>query len=108
MKIEDLELENWFKKKLKKVVEHNEYDEDTLTEEECDKIDKWTPCDLIAREELNNGGGSAKGFLGITPNDCNKCYDYMKENKDYFVKNHLVSKKAWNNSHFPLWDNYDF
>ena len=98
----------WFKNRLKKIMEYNNYDETWLTCEECNKVDKWTPCDLIVREYLNNGGGSAKGFLGITPSECKKCYDYMREIKQELIENDMVNKSAWNNSGFLLWTNYDF
>ena len=102
------ELPIWFRNRLKKIMEHNEYPEDCLTVTNCLTIDNWSPCDLIAREELNNGGGSAGGFLGITPTECHKCYYFMKENKQLFIDKDLISKTAWNNSGFQLWDNYDF
>ena len=109
MKIEDLKLARWFKNRLKTIVKHNNQEEDKdITFEACNAKGLWTPCDLIAREELNNGSGSAEGFLGITPSENRKCYDYMKQNKDYLVEQHLVSEKAWNNSGFPLWSDYNF
>jgi hypothetical protein len=58
--------EKTFKSYLKKVMEHNDYTSDMTTVDVCNEKDKWTPCDLILREYYNNGGGSAKGFLGIT------------------------------------------
>ena len=101
-------LKQWFINKLAKIMAHNDYKEDWLTVETCDKNGKWTPCDLIAREYLNNGGGSAKGFLGISTGDCLKCYYYMKEVKEELVNANMVSEKGWNNFGFPLWENYDF
>ena len=101
-------IKKWFLNRLKTIMEHNEYEQEWLTESVCNEHEKWTPCDLIAREYLNNGCGSSKGFLGITPSECRKCYDYMKEHKDYLVENDLVNEKAWNNSGFPLWSNYNF
>lgn len=108
MKVSELKLDRWFKNRLKTIMDHNDFEEEWLTVKTCSEQDKWTPCDLIAREYLNNGGGSSKGFLGITPKECIRCYDYMKEHKDYLVENDLVSEKAWNNSGFPLWNSYDF
>ena len=108
MKVDELNLAKWFKNRLRTIMTHNGYMEDMLDVDTCEEQNKWTPIDLIAREYLNNGGGSAKGFLGITPSECCKCYDYICENKDYIVANHLVSEKAWNNSGFPLWSEYDY
>lgn len=108
MKINELKLAKWFQNRLNTIMVHNHFEEEWLTVDVCEKEGKWTPCDLIAREYLNNGGGSSKGFLGITPSECCKCYDYMKEHKDYLVENDLVNEKAWNNSGFPLWNNYNF
>lgn len=108
MTVEDLGLKRWFKNRLRTIMEHNEYEEDMVDVEACDKHNKWTPIDLIAREYLNNGCGSAKGFLGLTPSECKKCYDYICEAKDYIVANRLVNKSACNNSGFPLWSNYEY
>ena len=108
MKVNELELEKWFQNRLETIMNHNNYQEEWLTVSACEKQDKWTPIDLIAREYLNNGGGSAKGFLGITPSECRKCYNYICENKEYIVSNELVSEKAWNNFGFSLWNNYRY
>ena len=101
-------MKKWFENTLKKIMEYNEYPEGALTVEACTAINKWTPCDLIAREYLNNGGGSAKGFLGLYPYQCKKAYDYMCEIKQELIEKGMVNKEAWNNSGFPLWDNYEF
>lgn len=108
MKLEELKLDRWFKNKIKTIMNHNNYEESMLCVAECEAADKWTPCDLIAREERNNGSGSAKGFLGIMPSENRKCYEYMRENKDYLIANNLVSEKAWNNFGCPLWSNWNF
>ena len=79
-----------------------------ITSQECEKQHLWSPCDLIAREYLNNGGGSAKGFLGISRSECIKCYNYMRSIKDILIKNDLISEEAWNNHGFKLWSNYNF
>lgn len=102
------ELPIWFRNRLKKVMEHNEYPSDCVGVENCLTIESWTPVDLIVREELNNGGGSAKGFLGLSTSDCHRCYKYIKENKEYFIAKHLVNESARNNCGFPLWHNYNF
>ena len=101
-------LKKWFMNRLHTIMEHNDYEEDWLDVETCDANGKWTPCDLIAREYLNNGGGSAKGFLGITRSTCITCYDYMQEVKDELIQLNMISKEAWNNSGFPLWHDYNF
>jgi len=101
-------MEKWFVDKLHTIMKHNNYNEDAIDVENCDKQGVWTPCDLIAREYLNNGGGSSQGFLGITPSECIECYDYMKTIKQELIDKNMISETAWNNSHFTLWKNYDF
>ena len=93
---------------LKKVMEHNEYTPEMLTVEECDKQDRWTPCDLILREYLNNGGGSAKGFLGIGPKACESAYRYICEHKQELIEQNYINKDAHNNFGFSLWKNWNF
>ena len=93
---------------IKKVMEHNEYYDSMKTANVCETYSVWTPCDLIIREALNNGGGSAKGFLGLTKANCLKCYDYMVNNRQTLIDQDLVSKKGWNNFGIILWDNYQF
>ena len=89
-------------------MEHNEFTEDMITVKVCDDKGKWTPCDLIIREELNNGGGSAKGFLGLTTADCHKCYHFLVENKELAKEMDLVSEKGINNFGFLLWNNWSY
>ena len=101
-------LKKWFLNRLHTIMKHNDYSEEMLTTSVCNAKDKWTPCDLIAREYLNNGGGSSKGFLGIPCSECKKCYEYMCENRLELVELDYVNEKAWNNSGFPLWSNYNF
>lgn len=101
-------MKKWFENRLKKVMQHNDYKEEWLTTQKCMEVNKWTPCDLIAREYLNNGGGSAQGFLGLTRAECIKCYDYMCEIREELIAKDMVNKQAWNNSGFPLWSNYNF
>lgn len=108
MRVDEINLAKWFKNRIKKIMAHNGYLEDMVDANTCEKHNKWTPCDLIAREYLNNGGGSSKGFLGTMPSECRRCYYYMIENKDYLIANDLISKEAWNNSGFPLWHDYNF
>lgn len=101
-------LKRWFKNRLETIKKHNDFQDNEDTVEECENNGHWTPCDLILREVLNNGGGSARGFLGITRSECLKCYDYILENKQELIDMNMISKSAWNNSGFPLWDNYNF
>lgn len=101
-------MKKWFENRLKTIMEHNNYASDMLTVEKCEVKGKWTPCDLIAREYLNNGGGSSKGFLGITRAECIKCYRYMQEIKEELLTKNMISEVAWNNSGCPLWYNYNF
>ena len=101
-------IKKWFMNRLATIMKHNGYKDNMLTVEECEKRGKWTPCDLIAREYLNNGGGSSKGFLGLSTSECIKCYHYMCEVKQEMIQLHMVSEKAWNSSGFPLWNNHNF
>ena len=89
-------------------MQHNNYEEDWLYVSTCEEHNKWTPVDLVIREYLNNGGGSAKGFLGIYPYECKKCYDYIRENKQEIIDLNMVNEDGWNNSGFPLWNDYNF
>lgn len=91
---------------LKKIMEHNNYKENWLTVDMCDSVGIWTPVDLICREYYNNGCGSAKGFLGITPEMCEEAFDFIRENNDYFVEQKMLNKDGYNNSGFPLWYDY--
>lgn len=101
-------LEKWFLNGLKRIMKHNDYNDDILTVAKCTPQNRWTPCDLVLREELNNGSGSAWGFLGITPKTNQKYYNYIKQHKEEIIKADMVNEKAWNNSGFTLWNNYDF
>ncbi len=101
------QLPKWFCNTLTKIMNHNEYAPEMLTVEECTKRNKWTPTDLILREYYNNGGGSAKGFLGISPNQCIKCYRFIKENQEMFRKLDLYNDTGYNNSGWMLWTNYN-
>ena len=93
---------------IERVMEHNGYAKEDLTVATCNKKDKWTPCDLILREYLNNGGGSARGFLGIEPEECEEAYDMICEYKGELIQADMINEKAWNNFGFPLWKEYDF
>ena len=93
---------------IEKVMTHNNYQNNQITATECDKIDRWTPVDLIIREYLNNGGGSAKGFLGIQPYQCRKAYEELKQIKQELIDKDLIHKDAWNASGFTLWTDYNF
>lgn len=101
------DLPLWFRNLLKKVMAHNEYEEADTTATECGKKDRWTPCDLIVREYLNNGGGSSKGFLGVSPSDCKRGYWFIKEHQQELRALDLYNKDGWNNCGCPLWKNYE-
>lgn len=101
-----LKNERWFRNQLKKVMEHNEYEEQDITVEACDKKDRWTPCDLIMREWYNNGGGSAKGFLGILPSECKKLAQYIVDNQEELKQMGYYNEVGKNNFGFTLWTNY--
>ena len=100
-------MEKWFENVINDVAKSQEYG-DLRTVEECDKVNRWTPVDLILREELNNGGMSAKGFCGITPARCHKAYAYAKTIKQELIDKKLINEKGFNNSGFVLWNNYNF
>lgn len=100
--MERTEFENY----LKKVMQHNGYEENMITVSECDKKNKWTPTDLILREYYNNNCMSAKGFLGITPNECEKCFNYIRDNQKQLKADNYYNKCGCNNFGFTLWENY--
>lgn len=95
-----------FENTIKAIMKHNEYSEDMITESVCDAKDKWTPCSLILREYYNNGCGSAKGFLGITPQRCENAYHYIIDHKEELISKNMINKDGWNNSGFSLWKDY--
>lgn len=101
-------LPKWFVNRLTTIKKHNNYNENWDTSTICDSHGKWTPCDLIIREYLNNGGGSARGFLGISRAECIRCYDFIKENKATLIGMDYITCDGWNNCGYPLWHNYNF
>lgn len=103
-------MEKWFRNQLRKIMRHNGYERNWLTTKVCysKDVQMWTPCDLIAREYLNNGCGSAKGFLGIAPKTAYKCYEYMCENKQELIAMDMVGEEGYNNFGFTLWKDYNF
>lgn len=100
------ELPVWFVNRLKKVMEHNDYTNDMLTVDICTDKDVWTPTDLILREYYNNGGGSAKGFLGLTKAETIRCYEFIRENQEMLKEMNYYSEEGYNNFGFRLWHNY--
>lgn len=97
-----------FDRVLKQVMKHNKYEKEEITVDVCSAKEVWTPCDLILREYLNNGGGSAKGFLGIGTVQCRNAFDYICDNKQAFINANMISRDGWNNCGYPLWNNYGF
>lgn len=97
-----------FDNRIKKVMEHNGYSEEMRTVKACEEKGYWTPVDLIIREWLNNGGGSSKGFLGLTRAECRDCYNYAARHKDELIEENLVSESATNNFGLHLWSNYGY
>lgn len=91
---------------LKTVMAYNDFTEDMLTVKVCDAKNKWTPTDLILREYLNNGGGSSKGFLGITKSKCFEAVRFIKDNLEELIALDYISEKGFNNFGMQLWDNY--
>lgn len=100
--------EKTFKNTIKQVMEHNDYKPSWTTTVKCNEAKKWTPCDLIIRETLNNGGGSAKGFLGIDKKRCLNAYEYICAHKVELIDLDLINKEGWNNWGISLWSNYNF
>ena len=103
----DKRVPRWFQTKIKKIMEHNDYTPDMITVAVCEPKDRWTPVDLILREEYNNGSGSAKGFLGILPYENRKCYEWIKENQELLKELDYFSETGINNWGFTLWRNWN-
>lgn len=98
--------ERQFNNTLKKVMDCNLYPKNALTTSVCNRMEKWTPTDLILREYYNNGGGSAKGFLGITTKRCIEAYEYIKEHQHELALADYYNETGYNNWGFKLWDNF--
>jgi hypothetical protein len=64
--------------------------------------EEWTLADLFIRQLLNNGGD---GFDMIK---VRQMYKLLCRHKQLLIDNNMVSEKAWNNSGYPLWEDYDF
>jgi hypothetical protein len=58
--------------------------------------------DLFIRQWLNNG---SDGFDMV---NVEYVYKVLKEHKDLLIKENMVSKIGFNNSRFPLWNDYNF
>ena len=104
-----MKLPTWFKNRLKTIMKHNDYPDDALTVAVCEKFPptgKWTPCDLILREYYNNGCMSARGFLGLKPSECHRCYLFIKEHQEELRKMDYYSEIGYNNSGILLWANW--
>lgn len=99
-----------FEATMEKIAKHNDYPLNACkTVEECDKIGErgsWTPVDLVCREYYNNGCGSAKGFLGISPEECEQCFDYIRDHQKELKKERRYNENGYNNFGFPLWHDY--
>lgn len=96
-----------FENRIRKVMEHNDYTPDMMTAQACEAKGFWSPLDLILREYYNNGGGSAKGFLGLTTKDCIDCYEYAREHQEELREAGLYNEVGISNCGFTLWHNYD-
>lgn len=99
-------------KPIWKCFKHNESAEnDSKYDKTCwyadNKLEKWTPVDLILRDALNNGIRT-NNFTGLTYAESKRAIEWIIKNKQELIDLNMVSKKAWNNSGFDLWDNYDF
>jgi len=63
---------------------------------------KWTIADLFIRQYLNN---CCDGF-GLK--NVWRVYKFLCSNKEILIKHKMINEKAYNNSGYPLWDNYNF
>ncbi len=97
----------WFMNRLKKVMEHNDYEQDMITTKVCTPKDRWTPTDLIIREVYNNGGGSSKGFLGLTKAQTLQAFDFIRDNQETLKEMDYYNEKGFNNFGLPLWKNWE-
>lgn len=97
-----------FENRIQKVFKANPELEGKRTVSDCNTINRWTPIDLIIREYLNNGGGSAPGFLGMTRRQCYECMDYIRANKKELIKADLINADGCNTAGIPLWNHYNF
>lgn len=97
-----------FENRIKKVMAHNNYTPDMITASACGALEepRWSPLDLILREYYNNGGGSAKGFLGLTKGECIACYEYARDHQEELKQADLYNERGVSNWGFTLWDNY--
>ena len=100
-------LPKWFKNRLKTVMKHNEYEPEMITVSVCNKTEKWTPCDLIIREVYNNGGGSSKGFLGLTREQTYQAFNFIVENQKLLKEMDYYNESGWNNFGCVLWTNFE-
>jgi len=96
-----------FMKHITEVMKHNDYTDDMLTASVCGEKGFWSPVDLIMREYYNNGGGSAKGFLGLSTSVAIRCADYIVEHQKELRELDYYNKEGYNNFGFPLWNNYE-
>jgi hypothetical protein len=64
--------------------------------------EKWSIADLFIRQYLNNGGD------GFGMKNVYNMYQHLLSNKALLLKHNLISKDAWNNSGFILWEDYNF
>ena len=97
----------WFRKDVMKVMAHNDYEEGMDLAKACDERGYWSPVDLMMREYYNNGGGSAKGFLGISTSECIRCAEHIVANQGKLREMGAYSKDGFNNFGFPLWKDYE-
>lgn len=63
---------------------------------------QWTLADLFIRQSLNNGCN------GFGMKRVNAIYDILRDHKEELIAWGWVNEKAFNNSGFILWSNYDF
>lgn len=62
----------------------------------------WTLADLFARQWLNN---LSDGFNMV---NVKQMYNLLCKHKQLLINNNMINEVAWNNSGYPLWDEYNF
>jgi len=94
-----MEKEQIIKKLLKDFDDKKEYSKEIYHQA---NDEKWTLADMMIRRYLNDGCNGF-GMVRVKAN-----YEWLVSIKEDLIKFNLVSKNGFNNSGFPLWNNYDF
>ena len=84
-----------------KLIEKLQKNIDTLAPIEVNE-EEWTLADLFIRQLLNNGGDGF-GMIKVK-----QMYKLLCRHKQLLIDNNMVNEQAWNNSGYPLWEDYNF